>query len=49
MLFCANNSMKLQHGVFAKQAAALATLTRQVKLAFDPKGFLNPCRMYREF
>ncbi|MEA2778696.1 MAG: glycolate oxidase binding subunit [Rhodospirillaceae bacterium] len=34
--------------VFQPQDAALAALTRRVKLSFDPLGRLNPGRMYRE-
>jgi glycolate oxidase FAD binding subunit len=34
--------------VFQPHDAALAALTRRVKLSFDPLGRLNPGRMYRE-
>jgi len=33
--------------VFAPQEQALAALTQRVKTAFDPKGILNPGRMYQ--
>jgi glycolate oxidase FAD binding subunit len=32
--------------VFAPQNAAVAALTRRVKESFDPKGVLNPGRMW---
>ena len=32
--------------VFAPQDAALAALTKRVKESFDPKGVLNPGRMW---
>jgi glycolate oxidase FAD binding subunit len=32
--------------VFEPQEAALAALTKRVKDGFDPKGILNPGRMY---
>jgi glycolate oxidase FAD binding subunit len=34
--------------VFEREPPALAILTRNVKMAFDPKGVLNPGRMYEE-
>jgi glycolate oxidase FAD binding subunit len=34
--------------IFHPQPPALAALTRRVKEAFDPKGILNPGRMYAE-
>jgi glycolate oxidase FAD binding subunit len=34
--------------VFEREPPALAILTRNVKLAFDPKGVLNPGRMYED-
>ena len=32
--------------VFQPQPGPLAALTRRVKASFDPKGVLNPGRMY---
>jgi glycolate oxidase FAD binding subunit len=32
--------------VFEPQEAAVAALTRRVKESFDPKGVLNPGRMW---
>jgi glycolate oxidase FAD binding subunit len=34
--------------VFQPQAPALASLSRRVKLQFDPKRVLNPGRMYAD-
>jgi glycolate oxidase FAD binding subunit len=32
--------------VFSPQAPALAALTQRIKESFDPKGVLNPGRMW---
>jgi len=39
-------SMRAAIGVFAPQEAGLAALTKRVKESFDPKGVLNPGRMW---
>jgi glycolate oxidase FAD binding subunit len=39
-------SMRAALGVFAPQEAGLAALTKRVKESFDPKGVLNPGRMW---
>jgi glycolate oxidase FAD binding subunit len=42
----ASASIRAAVEVFAPQEAALAALTRRVKESFDPKGVLNPGRMW---
>ena len=39
-------SMRAAIGVFAPEEAGLAALTKRVKESFDPKGVLNPGRMW---
>jgi glycolate oxidase FAD binding subunit len=39
-------SVRAAIGVFAPQDAAVAALTKRVKESFDPKGVLNPGRMW---
>ena len=39
-------ALRAAAGVFEPQAPALAALTRRVKEGFDPKGVLNPGRMW---
>jgi glycolate oxidase FAD binding subunit len=46
MLFRAPEAVRARIDAFEPQDAVAAALTRQVKLAFDPKGVLNPGRMY---
>jgi glycolate oxidase FAD binding subunit len=46
MLVRAGEETRRQVPVFEPQAPALAALTRRVKASFDPKGILNPGRMY---
>jgi glycolate oxidase FAD binding subunit len=38
--------MRASIAVVPPEPAALARITRAVKAAFDPKGILNPGRMY---
>ena len=38
--------MRAAVDVFEPQEAGLAALTRRVKESFDPKGVLNPGRMW---
>lgn len=39
-------AVRMSVGAFAPEAGALAALTRRVKASFDPKGVLNPGRMW---
>jgi glycolate oxidase FAD binding subunit len=45
-LIRASAAVRAAIDVFDPQNAAIATLTRRVKEGFDPKGILNPGRMY---
>jgi glycolate oxidase FAD binding subunit len=45
-LIRASAAVRAAVDVFDPQNAAVATLTRRVKEGFDPKGILNPGRMY---
>ncbi len=45
-LIRASAAVRATVDVFDPQNAAIATLTRRVKQGFDPKGILNPGRMY---
>ena len=38
--------LRARLGVFTPQAPALAALTERLKEAFDPRGILNPGRLY---
>jgi glycolate oxidase FAD binding subunit len=46
MLVRAPHNLRLSTPVFQPQAGPLAALSQRVKNAFDPKGILNPGRMY---
>jgi glycolate oxidase FAD binding subunit len=46
LLFRAPDSLRASVAVIPEEATALARITRAVKAAFDPKGILNPGRMY---
>ncbi|MBI2718433.1 MAG: glycolate oxidase subunit GlcE [Rhizobiales bacterium] len=45
-LFRASAEIRSRVAVFQPQAPALAALSARVKASFDPKGLLNPGRMY---
>jgi len=47
-LIRADAKVRARVPVFQPQPAPLAKLSRQVKEAFDPRGILNPGRMYEE-
>lgn len=49
VLYRAPESMRCREGVFAPLPPALLALHRRLKTAFDPKGILNPGRLYAEF
>ncbi len=49
VLYRAPESMRCREGAFAPLAPALLALHRRLKRAFDPKGILNPGRLYAEF
>ena len=49
VLYRAPESMRLREGVFAPLSPALLALHRRQKKTFDPKGILNPGRLYAEF
>jgi glycolate oxidase FAD binding subunit len=46
MLLRAPESLRAAVDVIPAEAPALAAITRRVKAAFDPKGILNPGRLY---
>jgi glycolate oxidase FAD binding subunit len=46
MLFRAPEGLRASVAVLPQEVAALARITQAVKAAFDPKGILNPGRMY---
>ncbi len=48
-LYRAPESLRCREGAFAPLSPALLALHRRVKKAFDPKGILNPGRLYAEF
>jgi glycolate oxidase FAD binding subunit len=47
-LIRASDKVRRNVNVFQPQAAALAALSKRVKLQFDPKRVLNPGRMYAD-
>jgi len=48
MLFRATEELRAAADVFEPQEASLAALTKRVKEGFDPKGVLNPGRMWAQ-
>jgi glycolate oxidase FAD binding subunit len=46
MLLRAPETLRTAVAVIPPEAPALAAIARRVKAAFDPKGILNPGRMY---
>lgn len=49
VLYRAPESLRCREGAFAPLSPALLALHRRVKKSFDPKGVLNPGRLYAEF
>jgi len=49
VLYRAPESQRCLAGAFAPLSPALLALHRRLKKAFDPKGILNPGRLYAEF
>ncbi|MDP3539249.1 MAG: glycolate oxidase subunit GlcE [Azonexus sp.] len=49
VLYRAPESMRCREGAFAPLSPALLALHRRLKKTFDPKGILNPGRLYAEF
>ena len=49
LLLRAHEGLRASVPVIPPEPAALARITAAVKAAFDPKGILNPGRLYAEF
>ena len=49
VLYRAPESLRCREGAFAALSPALLALHRRLKKAFDPRGILNPGRLYAEF
>lgn len=49
VLYRAPESLRCREGAFAPLSPALLALHRRLKKAFDPRGILNPGRLYAEF
>ena len=49
VLYRAPESLRCREGAFAPLSPALLALHRRLKKTFDPRGILNPGRMYAEF
>ena len=49
VLYRAPESLRCLEGAFAPLSPALLALHRRLKRSFDPKGILNPGRLYAEF
>lgn len=49
VLYRAPESLRCREGAFAPLSPALLALHRRLKTAFDPRGILNPGRLYAEF
>ena len=49
VLYRAPESLRCREGAFAPLSPALLALHRRLKKSFDPKGILNPGRLYAEF
>jgi glycolate oxidase FAD binding subunit len=49
VLYRAPESLRCREGAFAPLAPAMLALHRRLKESFDPRGILNPGRLYAEF
>ena len=49
VLYRAPESLRCREGAFAPLSPALLALHQRLKKSFDPKGILNPGRLYAEF
>ncbi len=49
VLYRAPESLRCREGTFAALSPALLALHRRLKKSFDPRGILNPGRLYAEF
>ena len=49
VLYRAPESLRCREGAFSALSPALLALHRRLKKSFDPKGILNPGRLYAEF
>ncbi len=49
VLYRAPESLRCREGAFAPLAPAMLALHRRLKKTFDPRGILNPGRLYAEF
>ncbi|NJD26308.1 MAG: glycolate oxidase subunit GlcE [Betaproteobacteria bacterium] len=49
VLYRAPESLRCREGAFAPLSPALLALHRRLKKGFDPRGILNPGRLYAEF
>lgn len=49
VLYRAPESLRCREGAFAPLSPAMLALHRRLKKSFDPKGILNPGRLYAEF
>ncbi len=49
VLYRASESLRCREGVFVPLPPAMLALHRRLKKAFDPRGILNPGRLYAEF
>jgi len=49
VLHRAPESLRCREGAFAPLSPALLALHRRLKKSFDPRGILNPGRLYAEF
>ncbi len=49
VLYRAPESLRCREGAFAPLAPAMLALHRRLKKTFDPRGVLNPGRLYTEF